>query len=201
MSVIRRAKLPIRSRISLRRTPARVIDVCCGSGAGGLSLARLLPPTGQGSLILSDINEIALRFAAINAALSGQLRPRLAQGDLFAGLPEADLIIANPPYLVDCSQRQYRHGGGDRGIDLALRIATEGFQNLASGGQLLLYTGAPIVAGEDCFLAKLGPLLRGQGANYSYEELDPDVFGEELDQPAYDDVERIALVAVVIDAS
>jgi hypothetical protein len=31
-----------------------------------------------------------------------------------------------------------------------------------------------------------------------YREIDPDVFGEELDDPAYRDVDRIALVAVVL---
>ena len=30
-------------------------------------------------------------------------------------------------------------------------------------------------------------------------EIDPDVFGEELESPAYRDVERIALVAALID--
>jgi methylase of polypeptide subunit release factors len=184
-----------------QRRPRRVIDVCCGSGAGGLSLKRLLPPTGQESLILSDISETALRFASVNVGIGAQTHVHLERGDLFAGLPEADLIIANPPYLVDRGRRGYRHGGGDRGIDLALRIALEGLPHLAVGGRLLLYTGSPIVAGEDCFLAKLEAMLRGQGAKYTYEEIDPDVFGEELEQPAYADVERIALVAVAIDVS
>jgi hypothetical protein len=35
------------------------------------------------------------------------------------------------------------------------------------------------------------------GANFTYEELDPDVFGNELDAPSYADVERIAAVGLV----
>ena len=35
-----------------------------------------------------------------------------------------------------------------------------------------------------------------QGTRFDYRELDPDVFGEELDRPAYAHVERIAVVAL-----
>ena len=62
------------------------------------------------------------------------------------------------------------------------------------GGKLLLYTGAPIVAGEDQLLGELALTLREADARYEYEELDPDVFGSELESPAYRDVERIAAV-------
>jgi hypothetical protein len=34
----------------------------------------------------------------------------------------------------------------------------------------------------------------------AYEEIDADVFGEELDQPPYDCADRIAVVSVVVDA-
>jgi hypothetical protein len=33
----------------------------------------------------------------------------------------------------------------------------------------------------------------------TYEEIDPDVFGEELEHPPYDRADRIAVVAVTID--
>ena len=35
------------------------------------------------------------------------------------------------------------------------------------------------------------------GCSLDYRELDPDVFGEELDRPAYRDVDRIAVVAAI----
>ena len=37
-----------------------------------------------------------------------------------------------------------------------------------------------------------------QGCSLHYEEIDPDIFGEQLDQPAYRDVERIAAVMAVL---
>lgn len=34
---------------------------------------------------------------------------------------------------------------------------------------------------------------------WCYEEIDPDVFGEELEQPAYQHIERIALVLAKVE--
>lgn len=186
--------------IQRRYHPAHIIDVCCGSGAGALSVASMLPPSGIGGITLSDINEQALRFSSINAALSQIERAAVVRSDLFAELPKADLIIANPPYLVDAAERTYRHGGGTLGIDLAERIVREALSHLSPGGCLIVYTGTPVIAGTDCLRAALEPALQNLAVNYSYEELDPDVFGEELEQPAYVGVDRIALVAVIVEA-
>ena len=179
---------------------SRIIDVCCGSGAGGLAVATQLGFKDGCSVILSDINPKALRFASVNAMLANLPDVQVVQADLFTGLPSADVIIANPPYLVDASGRTYRHGGVNLGTNLAVRIAIEGVSRLKSRGCLILYTGAPILAGEDRLWAELSPKLQKLDRDYTYEELDPDVFGEELEQPAYAEVERIALVALVIQA-
>jgi methylase of polypeptide subunit release factors len=109
-----------------------------------------------------------------------------------------DLIVANPPYLNDEEARTYRHGGGRWGEALSARILAEGLARLAPGGRLILYTGATIVAGADPLLELLQPHLEQCGWPWSYRELDPDVFGEELEQPAYRDAERIAAVALVV---
>jgi hypothetical protein len=42
--------------------------------------------------------------------------------------------------------------------------------------------------------------LDARNCDYSYEEIDPDVFGEELEEPPYDCVDRIAVVALTIRA-
>jgi hypothetical protein len=61
---------------------------------------------------------------------------------------------------------------------------------------MLLYTGAPIVDGEDQFFLALEPVLKSAGRAFTYEEIDPDVFGEELDQASYARTDRIAVVAL-----
>jgi methylase of polypeptide subunit release factors len=179
------------------RPGARILDVGCGSGAGGIMAALACRET-TAALVLSDINPLALQFAAANAAHAG-IQCVLAQGDLFAPVDGAfDLIVANPPYLNDEEARTYRHGGGRWGEALSARILAEGLARLAPGGRLILYTGATIVAGADPLLELLQPHLEQCGWPWSYRELDPDVFGEELEQPAYRDAERIAAVALVV---
>jgi hypothetical protein len=73
----------------------------------------------------------------------------------------------------------------------------EALERLRPGGRLLLYTGTAVVEGEDLFRQRLAPLL--QGVPHEYFELDPDVFGEELENPPYKAADRIAVVG--LDAS
>jgi methylase of polypeptide subunit release factors len=159
-------------------------------------------------VVLADISEPALELAAINRALAGRDRATvgLQQSDVLASVEgDFDVIVSNPPYLVGpdpaSSQqtRLYRDGGGSLGIDLSVRIVTESLARLgaADGGELVLYTGAPIVDGRNVLQDRLAPLLRSEASAYRWEELDPDVFGEELERPAYRGTERLSVVALI----
>lgn len=176
----------------------RILDVGCGSGAGGIA-AALSAPNSPSKLVLADINPRALCFAAANAAHANCGSASLVEGDLYSAVDgQFDLIVANPPYLNDSSQRTYRHGGGSFGEALSGRIVREGLPRLAPGGRLVLYTGATIVDGVDTLHDILRPQLEGCGWPWRYRELDPDVFGEELETPAYAQADRIAAVALVL---
>ena len=176
---------------------ARIVDIGCGAGPGGMA-AALASVSARPSLLLADINPQALAFARANALLAGLPEARFAQSDLFESIDgRFDLIVANPPYLVDAGERAYRHGGGALGSNLSMRIVAESLAHLAPGGRLILYTGAPIVEGSDPFREEVAPLVERAGCLLRYREIDPDVFGEELDLPAYSGVERIAAVALV----
>jgi methylase of polypeptide subunit release factors len=167
----------------------RLVDVGCGSGAGGLCVRER-----AAELVLADINQRALAMAEVNAALAGS-QVVLVESNILASVRGAvDLVIANPPYMRDPLARTYRDGGGSHGEQLAVRIVHEAIERLSPGGTLIVYTGSAIVAGRDVFLSAVTPLLASLA--YDYEELDPDVFGEELEQPAYEDVERIAAVGL-----
>lgn len=174
---------------------ARVADIGCGTGVGGIVLARR--HLHECGLILADINARALRLAQVNAELAG-VEAVLVQSDVLQNVEgEIDLVIANPPYLRDDQHRWYRDGAGQYGEALGARIVREALRRLSEnerGGTLLLYTGAAIVAGRDTFLASIADDLRNPHIRYSYDEIDPDVFSEELVKPAYSDVERIAAV-------
>jgi methylase of polypeptide subunit release factors len=179
--------------------PFRILDVGAGSGAGGLhavSCATQLHPI----LTLSDINRRALRYCRVNAALNNIDNVRIVESDLFRDTPDCyDLIIANPPYLIDKLARTYRHGGGTLGSALSLRILKEGVPHLAPGGRLVLYTGSAIVKGVDHFQEAVSSWVGACSLDMTYDEIDPDVFGEELEQPPYDCADRIAVVSVTID--
>jgi methylase of polypeptide subunit release factors len=180
----------------LTGTPAnRIVDIGCGSGAGGLCAAKLL----GGDVVLADINRKALSYAAANAAINEIAHVQIAHSDILDGIEgPIDVILANPPYLVDESERLYRHGGGTLGLSLALRIVEQGLARLSPGGRLIVYTGTPIIDGADPFFDSVRPLLQLHARQYVYEEIDPDVFGEELRLPAYHQADRIAAVGLTV---
>lgn len=187
-------------RLHLDAQPRIIFDMGCGSGAGGLFARTCVP--GGGELVLADINARALHCAWVNTRLAGATKVTFRQGDLYRAIAgSADLIVANPPYLVDADARVYRNGGGALGSDLSLRIVREGLLRLRPGGALILYTGAPIVAGVDTLRAELTREAQAAQVTLTYEELDPDVFGEELRRPPYTGVDRIAAVGAVIRES
>jgi len=177
---------------------SRVLDMGCGSGAGGL-VAATHDRTVRPQLVLADISPLALRCAQASAELAGLTSVDLCQGDLFHSVAgEFDLVVANPPYLNDGAQRLYRHGGGRWGEALSIRILREGYPRLSPGGRLVLYTGSSISHGVDHLLQAFEEALKEFPCTWSYEELDPDVFGDELNNPAYTDVDRIAAVGLVV---
>jgi release factor glutamine methyltransferase len=179
------------------RSARRLVDVGCGTGVGGLVLAGR-----AGEVVLADVNPRALALAAVNVELAGSAgvdhrAVTLVVSDVLAAVEgDYDLVIANPPYLADGPGRLYRDGGGTLGVDLAVRIVDESLRGLAPGGQLLLYTGTPIADGHSILAQRLQPVLRERAASWAWQELDPDVFGEELDRGPYGQTERLAVVAL-----
>ena len=169
----------------------RAVDIGCGAGPGAAVVAKRWPDALVHGV---DINPAALRLARANAGAGG-ITVSFEQSDLLTGLDGAfDLIVANPPYLIDPAERTYRHGGGPLGAGLSLRILDVALDRLQSGGTLLLYTGSVIVGGTDAFLEASRSRLAARNVSWTYDEIDPDVFGEELEQGVYVAAERIAAV-------
>lgn len=184
--------------IAARAAPVRrAVDIGSGSGAGAILVARAFP---EAEVWAADINPAALLLTRVNAALAG-VTVRAVHSDLLAAVPgDLDLACANPPYLADPSERAYRHGGGPLGAGLSLRITGEAPPRLSPGGALLLYTGVAIVSGRDPFQDAAATQLQGRNdVTWTYREMDPDVFGEELEHDPYGAADRIA--AVVLTAT
>ena len=199
---------------SLGAAPRAIVDLCCGSGVGGIAASAWAEANGNAAplVYLTDINPLALDYARVNASINASInssgephRIKALKSDLLQDVPGGvDLIIANPPFLMDDALRAYRHGGEFLGSELSIKIVRSALNYLQPGGQLALYTGACIVDGEDVFFRQIHPLLRSvrvsgrPNCEFNYEELDPDIFGEELGEPPYSNVERIAAVSLKV---
>lgn len=187
----------VRSELTRTANVRRLVDIGAGTGAGAIMGAALLPGA---RLTLLDINPRALRLARINARHAGLEVELIEGGTLDAVTGLIDLVIANPPYIMDESDREYRNGGGMHGAQLSLDWTLAAARRLEPGGRMLLYTGVAIVAGRDELRETLERELPALGCSVHYRELDPDIFGEELEKPPYADVERIAAVGAVVEA-
>lgn len=130
----------------------RILDLCTGSGAIGLSLRSFLK---NSQVTLSDLSEEALEVAKENARALGLTGISFVQGDLFSPFkytPEFDLIVSNPPYIPDriikTLQRDIAEyepmlalSGGTSGYVLYERIAAEAAAHLKKGGAIVLEVG------------------------------------------------------------
>ena len=136
---------------AVKRLPprARVLDLCTGSGALAVAVARLRPDT---EVTASDLSEAALRVARQNALENGA-RVTFTQGDLFAPLAgqRFDALLSNPPYIPDGElpslpeevkrEPKMALGGGTDGLDFYRRIISRAPEQLAPGGLIWLETG------------------------------------------------------------
>ncbi len=170
-----------------------VVDIGAGAGIGALTAARAMKAE---HVTLTDINPAALELARANLAFAGVQNADFIECDALAGLErDVNVMIANPPYIADPAHRAYRDGGDLHGGAISIRWAKEAAQRLKSRGLFVLYTGAAVIDGEHVIRAPLIEAL--EGFEILYGEIDPDVFGEELERDDYAEVERIAAIGVV----
>ncbi|MFE1599670.1 methyltransferase [Methylobacterium sp. ID0610] len=182
----------VMAHLATRTAPVqRVVDIGCGTGAAGILVAKRIPGA---EVALVDINEAALRAASLNARSAGVDTVTPLKSNLLTAVDGSfDLIISNPPFMIDAAGRAYRDGGGVRGSGLPLAVVETATRRLAPGGSLVLFTGSVIVEGEDEFRSAAGELCAAAGLHWTYDEVDPDAYGEELDGCAYAEADRIAL--------
>jgi release factor glutamine methyltransferase len=123
----------------------RVLDLCAGSGAVGISIAAERP---QASVDLVEVSENAAAVARRNAERLAPGRVRVLTGDLYGALPEKvryDAIAANPPYVATADAKRLppdvvQHEphlalfGGEDGLAVIRRIAAGIRDWLAPGG-------------------------------------------------------------------
>lgn len=128
----------------------RLLDMGCGSGVLGLTLAADLPGS---QVTLADLSPDALDLARENAALLEIPNAAFIETDLFSALAgqSFDLIVANLPYVPESDRptlsKEVSHDpalalfGGPDGLDVIRRFIPTARQHLAPGGWLALEIG------------------------------------------------------------
>lgn len=80
----------------------KILDLCCGSGVIGLSLAmKIKNLVSKSTFHLSDISEDAIRISEVNRNIHNLKNVKIFQGDLLNAVEgnRYDMIISNPPYI------------------------------------------------------------------------------------------------------
>ncbi len=128
----------------------RVLDMGCGSGVLGLTLAADLPGS---QAVLADLSPDALDLARENAALLEISNATFIESDLFSALAfrTFDLIVANLPYVPETDRptlsKEVSYDpalalfGGPDGLDVIRRFVPAAKNHLAPGGWLALEIG------------------------------------------------------------
>lgn len=111
---------------------ARVVDVGTGSGALALALKDERPDL---SVTATDVSEEALAVARANAARLG-LDVTFLRADLLDGVPPADAVLSNPPYVALADRPKLQREitdhepdvavfGGEEGLEVARRLVAQ----------------------------------------------------------------------------
>lgn len=138
-------------KIAKKINARKVLDLCTGSGAIAVSLAKYLPQT---EITAIDISNDALKIAKKNANSNNvQNQITFISSDMFTNLGEEkfDIIVSNPPYIktnviknldIQVQSEPYiALDGGKDGLDFYKKIINESYQYLKYSGYLCLEIG------------------------------------------------------------
>lgn len=148
------------------RPGGRAVDLCCGSGAVAVHLARSVPAA---TVVAVDLDPLAVACARSNGLPA--LRADVSAVPLAAG--SVDVVTAVPPYVPTAALRllpadvqrfepALALDGGADGLDVARAVVAAAARLLRPGGHLLVELG-----GEQD--AALAPTLDAHG----FADLDP----------------------------
>ena len=138
-------------QIARKINAKKILDLCTGSGAIAVSLAKYIK---NSQITATDISREALRIAELNAK-KHQVDKQIVflQSDLFEDLPKEkyDIIVSNPPYIkkeiietLDEEVQKEPHialDGGYDGLDFYREIIHQADEFLKYKGYLCLEIG------------------------------------------------------------
>ncbi len=138
-------------KIAKRINAKKILDLCTGSGAIAISIAKYIKDS---EVTATDISKEALRVAKRNAVTNEvQNQITFIESDLFEkiGKTKFDMIISNPPYIKkevikELDKEVQKEpiialDGGYDGLKFYKKIANKAYEYLKFGGYLCLEIG------------------------------------------------------------
>lgn len=141
-------ELVVEKALSYVKPNSKVLDMCSGSGAVGITIAL----NTKCSVTLADISDKALALS-VKSAEKLKAKVKTVQSDMFGNIKgKYDLIVSNPPYIptadidtLDDKVKKYEPhlalDGGDDGLKFYRIIAEQAQQHMNKGGVLVLEIG------------------------------------------------------------
>ncbi len=168
------------------RQEVRILDLCCGTGCIGISVAKVLSECfDKVSLTLADVSDKAMAICKENVKYlieEDNIEVSFVMGNLFENIKDSsfDAILSNPPYIASSviptleKQVQFEPvlalDGGKDGLDFVRRIAEQAKEHLRTGGLLEMEIGYDQAEESTLILEKNG---------YSFVEVIQDLAGND----------------------
>ena len=129
----------------------KILDICTGSGAIAISLAKYI---NNAKIIATDISEKAIKIAKKNAKENKvEEKIQFIISDMFNEIQnqEFDIIVSNPPYIeknvIETLSKQVKNepyialNGGEDGLDFYKILSNNAYKFLKKDGYLCLEIG------------------------------------------------------------
>jgi methylase of polypeptide subunit release factors len=118
------------AHLTVRSGGERALDLCTGNGIQAILLAAHAE-----HVVATDVNQRALAYTRLNAALNGVENVETRLGSFFepVGGERFDLVVANPPYVVSPETAYLFRDGGMRGDGVSELVVRGIPQRLAPG--------------------------------------------------------------------